>query len=142
MQQKKNRRGREYLNDFRRDVNGSYLYQGSYRRYTGSMPYAKLRGLLWALCGGALAALAAAGIKTAVVSNKPDATTKTLAARFFPGLPAFGQRDDVPPKPAPDLVFRALETLGVDAADAVYVGDSEVDVATARNAGLPLAAVS
>ena len=52
------------------------------------------------------------------------------------------QRDDVPPKPAPDLVFRALETLGVDAADAIYVGDSEVDVATARNAGLPLAAVS
>ena len=49
-----------------------------------------------------LAALAEAGIKTAVVSNKPDATTKTLAARFFPGLPAFGQRDDVPPKPAPD----------------------------------------
>ena len=63
MQQKKPRRGREYLNDFRRDVNGSYLYQGSYRRYTGSMPYAKLRGLLWALCGGALAALAAAGMQ-------------------------------------------------------------------------------
>ena len=62
MQQKKTRRGREYLNDFRRDVNGSYLYQGSYRCYTGSMPYAKLRGLLWALCGGALAALAAAGM--------------------------------------------------------------------------------
>ena len=41
MQQKKTRRGREYLNDFRRDVNGSYLYQGSYRRYTaptGSTP--------------------------------------------------------------------------------------------------------
>ena len=82
------------------------------------------------------------GLKLAVVSNKPDATTKTLAARFFPGLPAFGQRDDVPPKPSPDLVFRALDTLGVAAADAVYVGDSEVDVATARNAGLPLAAVS
>ena len=49
MQQKKTRRGREYLNDFRRDVNGSYLYQGSYCRYTGSMPYAKLRDLLWAL---------------------------------------------------------------------------------------------
>ena len=45
MQQKKTRRGREYLNDFRRDVNGSYLYQGSYRRYTGSMPYAKLRAM-------------------------------------------------------------------------------------------------
>ena len=89
-----------------------------------------------------LAELEARGVKTAVVSNKPDATTKTLAARFFPGLPAFGQRDDVPPKPSPDLVFRALDTLGVAAADAVYVGDSEVDVATARNAGLPLAAVS
>ena len=89
-----------------------------------------------------LAELEKMGVKTAVVSNKPDATTKALAARFFPGLPAFGQRDDVPPKPAPDLVFRALETLGEDAADAVYVGDSEVDVATARNAGLPLIAVS
>ena len=61
MQQKKTRRGREYLNDFRRDVNGSYLYQGSYRCYTGSMPYAKLRGLLWALCGGALAATGGCG---------------------------------------------------------------------------------
>ena len=89
-----------------------------------------------------MAALKAEGFRLAVVSNKPDATTKTLAARFFPGLPAFGQRDDVPPKPSPDLVFRALDTLGVAAADAVYVGDSEVDVATARNAGLPLAAVS
>ena len=89
-----------------------------------------------------MAALKAEGFRLAVVSNKPDATTKTLAARFFPGLPAFGQRDDVPPKPAPDLVFHALDTLGVATADAVYVGDSEVDVATARNAGLPLAAVS
>ena len=82
------------------------------------------------------------GVRTAVVSNKPDATTKTLAARFFPGLPAFGQRDDVPPKPSPDLVFRALDTLGVAAADAVYVGDSEVDVATARNAGLDMIGVA
>lgn len=62
MQQKKNRRGREYLNDFRKDVNGSYLYQGSYRSYAGSMPYGRLLGLLWVLCGGALAALAAAGM--------------------------------------------------------------------------------
>ena len=89
-----------------------------------------------------LAALAEAGIKTAVVSNKPDATTKTLAARFFPGLPAFGQRDDVPPKPAPDLVFRALETLGVDAADAIYVGDSEVDIQTAQNCTMKYIGVS
>ena len=89
-----------------------------------------------------LAALERAGVAAAVVSNKPDATTKTLAARFFPGMPAFGQREDVPPKPDPALVRLALEQLSVAAADAVYVGDSEVDVATARNAGLPLVAVS
>ena len=85
MQQKKTRRGREYLNDFRRDVNGSYLYQGSYRRYTGSMPYAKLRGLLWALCGGALAALAAAELPDTVTASKEFRPTWTnrLATRSY-----------------------------------------------------------
>lgn len=87
-------------------------------------------------------ALIAKGVKVAVVSNKPDATTKQLAEMFFPGLPAFGQRDDIPKKPAPQMVWRAMETLGVTAQEAVYVGDSEVDVATARNAGLPLVAVN
>lgn len=62
MQQKKTRRGQEYLNDFRKDVNGSYLYQGSYRNYAGSMAYGKMQCRLWLLCGGALAALAAAGM--------------------------------------------------------------------------------
>ena len=61
---------------------------------------------------------------------------------FFPGLPAFGQRDDIPKKPAPQMVWNAMETLGVTAEESVYVGDSEVDVQTARNAGLPLVAVS
>ena len=87
-------------------------------------------------------ALIAKGVKVAVVSNKPDATTKKLAEMFFPGLPAFGQRDDIPKKPAPQMVWRAMETLGVTAEESVYVGDSEVDVATARNAGLPLVAVN
>ena len=82
------------------------------------------------------------GVKVAIVSNKPDATTKKLGEMFFPGLPAFGQRDDTPKKPAPEMVWKAMETLGVTAEEAVYVGDSEVDVATARNAGLPLVAVS
>ena len=89
-----------------------------------------------------LDALAAAGVKTAVVSNKPDATTKALAARFFPGMLALGQREGVEPKPSPALVIQALAELGADAAEAVYVGDSEVDVATARNAGLPMIGVS
>ena len=87
-------------------------------------------------------ALVEQGIKAAVVSNKPDATTKALAQMFFPGLPAFGQRDDTPKKPAPQMVWKAMEELGVTAEEAVYVGDSEVDVQTARNAGLPLVAVN
>lgn len=89
-----------------------------------------------------LAALEKAGVKTAVVSNKPDATTKALAERFFPGMPAFGQREELPPKPSPALVELALAELGVGLGDAAYVGDSEVDVATARNAGMPLVTVS
>ena len=89
-----------------------------------------------------LAALHRAGVRCAVVSNKPDGATRELAARFFPGLPAFGQQDGIPAKPAPDMVYHALAELGVEASAAAYVGDSEVDVALARNAQLPLVAVS
>ena len=89
-----------------------------------------------------LAELEKMGVKTAVVSNKPDATTKALAARFFPGMLALGQREGVEPKPSPALVIQALAELGADAAEAVYVGDSEVDVDTARNAGLAMIGVS
>ena len=88
-----------------------------------------------------LAELEARGVKTAVVSNKPDATTKALAARFFPGMLALGQREGVEPKPSPALVTQALAELGADAAEAVYVGDSEVDVLTAANAGVPCLSV-
>ena len=83
-----------------------------------------------------------AGIKAAVVSNKPDVITRALAELFFPGLPAYGQVSDLPAKPAPDLVYRALREMDMPRETAVYVGDSEVDVQTARNAGLPLIAVS
>lgn len=89
-----------------------------------------------------LAALHRAGVRCAVVSNKPDGATRELAARFFPGLPAFGQQDGIPAKPAPDMVYHALAELDVEASAAAYVGDSEVDVALARNAKLPLVAVS
>ena len=89
-----------------------------------------------------LAALRQRGCRVGIVSNKPDATVQRLAEQFFPGVPAFGESPACPRKPAPDMVYRALEELGAGREDAVYVGDSEVDVATARNAGLPLIGVS
>lgn len=85
--------------------------------------------------------LQAGGCKVAIVSNKPDSAVKPLAARFFPGIPAFGEAG-LPRKPAPDMVYHALEVLGADKETAAYVGDSEVDVATAKNAGMDLLAVS
>lgn len=75
----------------------------------------------------------------AIVSNKPDAATKILCADFFPGVYAMGQTPDCPRKPAPDMVYRAMESLGVDRC--IYVGDSEVDVATAANASVPCLSV-
>ena len=79
------------------------------------------------------------GCKVAIVSNKPHGAACELAERFFPGVPTFGERPETPRKPAPDMVFHAL-AAGKE--NAVYVGDSEVDVQTARNAGLPVIGVA
>ncbi len=83
-----------------------------------------------------------AGCRVAIVSNKPHGAACELAEKFFPGVPTFGESPATPRKPAPDMVLHALTALGADSDTAVYVGDSEVDVQTARNAGLPLIAVS
>lgn len=92
----------------------------------------------------ALRALRAAGKELAVVSNKPDAAVKLLSEEHFAGLirVAIGETPERRRKPAPDTVLAALKALGAPGDGAVYVGDSEVDVETARNAGLPLIAVS
>lgn len=71
----------------------------------------------------------------AVVSNKPDAAVQALAKKYFGDVYALGVREDCPRKPAPDMVYRTMEAMGVD--KCVYVGDSEVDVATAKNAKVP-----
>ena len=88
--------------------------------------------------------LRARGIKTAVVSNKPDPSVRQLSGRYFPGLfaVAIGDRDEWRKKPAPDSVFEAMRLLEARPETTVYVGDSEVDLATARNAGLPCIAVT
>ena len=75
----------------------------------------------------------------AIVSNKPDSAVKSLCADYFPGIFALGETSDCPRKPAPDMVYRAMAAIGVDRC--VYVGDSEVDVLTARNAGVPCLSV-
>ena len=75
----------------------------------------------------------------AVVSNKPDPAVKALCDDYFGGVFALGERADCPRKPAPDMLYKAMEQLGVE--KALYVGDSEVDVLTAKNAGMPCISV-
>ena len=76
----------------------------------------------------------------AIVSNKPDAAVKALCADYFPGIYALGEAADCPRKPAADMVFKAMKAIGCETC--VYVGDSEVDVLTAKNAGVPCLAVT
>ncbi|MCR4853955.1 MAG: HAD family hydrolase [Prevotella sp.] len=83
------------------------------------------------------------GCLMAVVSNKFYAATRELCHHFFPDTIeiAIGEREDIRRKPAPDTVEEALRQLGVGKEDAVYVGDSDVDLMTARNSGLPCISV-
>lgn len=85
----------------------------------------------------ALDALLARGYRIGVVSNKFDAAVKALCAHHFPRIQvAVGEREGVRKKPAPDSALAAAQALGVQPASALYVGDSEVDIQTARNAGM------
>jgi phosphoglycolate phosphatase len=90
---------------------------------------------------GIVEALAELGKKypMAIVSNKPDSAVKALCDEIFPGIYARGESSDCPRKPAPDMVFKAMETIGVQRC--IYVGDSDVDVQTAKNAGMPCLSV-
>lgn len=81
--------------------------------------------------------------KLAIVSNKIDSAVKELNERFFSEYVsvAIGERPGVNRKPAPDTVFAALAELGSSPDEAVYIGDSEVDLMTAKNSNLPCIAV-
>ena len=91
-----------------------------------------------------LSDIKAEGIKIGVVSNKFDSAVKELCKKYFGDLvdTAIGQSDDVPKKPAPDGVFKAMKELGADKNSTIYAGDSDVDVQTAKNAGLPCIGVT
>ena len=90
-----------------------------------------------------LTALHAKGYLMAVVSNKIQAGVTDLSRTFFQGVidVAIGEQAGIPRKPEPNMVQAALAQLGVTASEAIYVGDSEVDLLTAANSGLPCISV-
>lgn len=92
----------------------------------------------------ALDSLSRQGIKHAIVSNKVDFAVKALSREYFGDrmLSAVGDDPSRAKKPAPDSVLEAMRQMNVAAEEAVYVGDSDVDVLTARNAGIPCIAVT
>lgn len=83
------------------------------------------------------------GFLIAVVSNKLDSAVKELCELHFKGLiqVAIGDRENQARKPAPDMIHTALATLGAEKEQAIYIGDSEVDIQTARNAKIPCISV-
>lgn len=75
----------------------------------------------------------------AVVSNKPDYAVKLISQKLFPGVYGVGEIQGIPRKPAPDMLLSAMKQIGVE--KCIYVGDSDVDIATARNAKVPCISV-
>ena len=90
-----------------------------------------------------LAELKRRGKKLAIVSNKFYAATQELARHFFPDTieVAIGERENIRKKPAPDTVLEAMRQLGVGKEGTVYIGDSDVDIDTAHNVGVPCISV-
>lgn len=79
----------------------------------------------------------------AIVSNKIDSAVKSLSAKFFGERikSAIGEKPSVRHKPEPDMVFMAMEEMGADKENSIYIGDSEVDIQTAKNSGIPCISV-
>ena len=93
-----------------------------------------------------LKALQAKGTQTAVVSNKADFAVKKLAKGYFEGLLAYavGENEEagIRKKPAPDSLLAVMESMGAGTDSTVYIGDSEVDIQTAKNAGVKCISVT
>ena len=82
--------------------------------------------------------------KLAIVSNKNDKNVKSLNKIYFEDYikTAIGESKNIKRKPAPDMVYKALDELGSALEKAVYIGDSEVDILTAKNASIPCVSVT
>lgn len=109
-------------------------YYGSHMR-DKTQPYEGIMNLL--------AGLREQGLKTAVVSNKHDSAAKALVKSFFGDLIDYtqGKTDGIAAKPDPGSLLKAAESVGADIKSVLYVGDSDVDVLTAHNAGCVCAGV-
>lgn len=92
----------------------------------------------------AISSLKKRGIVTAVVSNKADFAVQSLAKQFFDGLfdYAIGEHEGYRPKPTPDMVDEILRRSKISREDAVYIGDSDVDLQTAANSNMDCVAVT
>ncbi len=111
-------------------LQGFRTYYASYRTRT-TRPYPGIPE--------ALAALQARGVQMAILSNKPQEDTQAVAERYFPQVrfaAVVGQSAQVPPKPDPAGAGAVLSALGLPRQQVCYLGDSDVDMLTARNAGL------
>ena len=112
-------------------------YQAYYEKHTQvkTQPYDGIPELLQRL--------QQAGFRMAIVSNKADPAVQLIRTLYFDGIidVAVGESPAWSKKPAPDMVRAALQRLGSTADDAIYLGDSEVDLQTAKNSGLPCATV-
>ncbi|MDF9829237.1 HAD family hydrolase [Parabacteroides sp. PF5-6] len=110
-------------------IRQSFLNYYSQHNRDRSTPYAGIPELL--------KALQQKGIRLAVASNKYHEATRELIAHYFPEtsfVEVLGQREGIAPKPDPTIVFDILATAGVQAEETLFVGDSGVDMQTAKNA--------
>ncbi|MBE6969951.1 MAG: HAD family hydrolase [Ruminococcaceae bacterium] len=117
-------------------VHETYCDHYSQHAAEGTRPY---EGIL-----PMLDAFRAAGIQTGVVSNKPDRDAVPMIEKYFGARISvtIGKKPEYEPKPDPRAVWEAMEKLGADKSRTLYVGDSDVDYFTAKNAGIPCVLVS
>lgn len=121
------------------DINVLNRYRELYltQMFKLSQPYPGIEAALLTLHGR--------GIKLAVLSNKQHLATAQLVPHYFSGVPfevVYGNRADWPRKPDPTAALAIADELGVSPAECAFVGDSAIDCLTAKNAGMPLVAVT
>jgi phosphoglycolate phosphatase len=95
-------------------------------------------------CEKLLSDLKKAGVKTAVLSNKPDEFVNDILTKVYPNHKfdsAWGKRNEYPVKPCPEALNAMLKELNVEKSECLYIGDSDVDVFTANNAEVDMLGV-